>query len=602
MNRRTLLKSLLSALGPGAWPGCDGSWASPTPPATHRARPGDAAWPSLADWDALRRAVEDNLIALAPATAVCRAAPESAACEELFRELKNPYFIGDSPVLTQTCGWVDAWSSQPSVYAVRARNAAQVAAAVDFAREKNLRLVVRGGGHSYLGASSAADSLMIWTRAMNDIVVHDAFAPRGMAGEIDPVPAVSIGAGAVWMHVYEAVTTGAGRYVQGGGCGTVGVAGLVQGGGFGTYSKRFGTAGASLLEAEVVTADGVIRTVNADLEPDLFWALKGGGGGTFGVVTRLTLRTFDLPETFGAMTMKIEAKSDDAYRRLLAKFVAFHATSLFNPHWGDLVRAMPGRRLDIGMNFQGLTQPEAADVWRPFVDWVSARDDLSTTAPRVFAGPGRYRWDGAALEKYVPDSIRRDDRPNAPAANFYWTANIPETGHFIHDFQSLWLPSALLAPQRQAELTDALLAASRHWTIEMHFQKGLAGAPPEAIAASLDTPINPEVTRSFMLAIAASEGPPAFEGLPGHEPDEAAARRDASRIAAAMAELRKVAPESGCYLAESSYFLQDWRRAYWGPNYPRLLSIKQRFDPGGLFFVRHGVGSEDWSDDGFDRV
>ena len=76
---------------------------------------------------------------------------------------------------------------------------------------------------------------------------------------------------------------------------TVGLAGLVQGGGFGSYSKHYGLAAGSLLEAEVVTADGAIRVANACTNADLFWALKGGGGGSFGVVSKLTLRTHDLP-------------------------------------------------------------------------------------------------------------------------------------------------------------------------------------------------------------------------------------------------------------------------------------------------------------------
>src|SRR6185295_2790187 len=118
------------------------------------------------------------------------------------------------------------------------------------------------------------------------------------------------GAGCIWGRVYDAVTTHGGRYVQGGGCTTVGVAGLVQGGGFGSYSKAYGLAAASLLEAEIVTADGEIRVVNACRDPDLFWALKGGGGGTFGVVTRLTLRTRDLPEFFGGAHGTIRAASD----------------------------------------------------------------------------------------------------------------------------------------------------------------------------------------------------------------------------------------------------------------------------------------------------
>ena len=112
------------------------------------------------------------------------------------------------------------------------------------------------------------------------------------------------------MPVYEAVTTQAGRYVQGGGCTTVGVAGLIQSGGFGSFSKAYGLAAAGLLEAEIVTADGAVRIANACTHPDLFWGLKGGGGGSLGVVTKLTLRTRELPDHFGAVFGTIRATSD----------------------------------------------------------------------------------------------------------------------------------------------------------------------------------------------------------------------------------------------------------------------------------------------------
>lgn len=138
-------------------------------------RPG---WPSATEWEGLRQRVEGQLIAVQSPLDACRSHPDGDACRALFKELKNPYFIGDSPALTQTCGWVDAWTAQPSVYAVAARKTAHVVAAVNFARDKNLRLVVKGGGHSYLGGSSAPDSLMIWTRAMNEITVHDGLSRR----------------------------------------------------------------------------------------------------------------------------------------------------------------------------------------------------------------------------------------------------------------------------------------------------------------------------------------------------------------------------------------------------------------------------------------
>ena len=111
---------------------------------------------------------------------------------------------------------------------------------------------------------------------MKDIALHDAFIPASCPGP--PQPAVSVGAGTTWIEVYDAVTTRAGRYVQGGRCVTVGVAGLIQSGGFGSYSRNYGLAAAGLLEAEVVTADGQVRIANACTNPDLFWALKVAAG------------------------------------------------------------------------------------------------------------------------------------------------------------------------------------------------------------------------------------------------------------------------------------------------------------------------------------
>jgi FAD/FMN-containing dehydrogenase len=173
--------------------------------------------------------------------------------------------------------------------------------------------------------------------------------------------AVSVGVGAIWMNVYDAVTVKAGRYVQGGGCTTVGVAGLIQGGGFGSFSKRYGLATSGLLEAEVVTADGTARVANACMNPDLFWALKGGGGGSFGVVTRLTLKTCELPEFFGAVSAMIKATSDAAYRRLIGYIIAYYAEHLFNPRWGEQIVFRRDNVLAIQMVFQGLS-PEMAEA------------------------------------------------------------------------------------------------------------------------------------------------------------------------------------------------------------------------------------------------
>jgi FAD/FMN-containing dehydrogenase len=597
LSRRRLLEILaglpfISGLAPGAS-------AAAQPQA--RVRPGGPGWPSDESWDQLGREVEGRLIKVRSPLADCMGASSDAACAQVFKELKNPYYLGDEVGLTQSLGWVGAWTSRPSVYAVAAKTTADVVAAVNFARKNNLRLVVKGGGHSYQGTSNAADSLLIWTRHMNAIVLDDAFVGAGCAEKAEPQPAVSIEAGAYWRQAYDAVTTKGGRYVQGGGCMTVGVAGLILGGGFGSYSKAYGLAAASLIEAEIVTADGDVKIVNACSNPDLFWALKGGGGG-FGVVTRVTLKTHPLPEFFGGVFATIKAGSDEAYRRLIARIVDLYAEALFNPHWGEQILIGRGY-VAISMALQGLTQQEAEAVWKPFFDWVAAspQDFTIVSAPRVFAGPAQHRWDPSVLKR-IPGVVLADDRQGAPADNIFWAGNLEEAGAFWYAYQSAWLPASLLEAGRRESLVDALFAAAKHLGVALHFNKGLAGASTDTIAAAKDTAMNPAVVDAFALVISAAWGQPAYPGVPGHGPDAAAARTQFETVDDSMNEIRKLLPRVGSYVWETDYFQANWQDAFWGENYARLRAVKDKYDPGGLFFLHHGVGSEDWSADGLTRV
>ena len=536
MNRRAFLKAIGSA---ALLPMLSRRLWADTP--FRRVRPYDAAWPSKSAWKQLNEAVGGNLIAVDFPLSILKTNPDSDAARALLKNLKNPYYIGDQAGLTETLGWVDAWSTQPSVYAVAARNAQDIAAAVNFARENNLRLAIKGGGHSYQGTSNAPDSLLIWTRRMHDITMHDAYVPQGCEHTLKPQPAVTFGTGTIGIQAYEAVSTQAGKYIQGGGCLTVGLAGLIQGGGFGSLSKHYGTAAASLLEAEVVTADGQIRIANACTNPDLFWALKGGGGGTFGVVSMMTVRAHDLPEYFGTVNFKISAASDDAYRRLIREFVSFYKENLFNDHWGEQAHLRPDNTFEIAMLSHGLDAEQPHKVWRPFLDWVKRSSDYSVKWPVVIGSiPAQHFWDvewwkehwpevilprtGSPVHALVDDVLVRvipqpiqeyDNRPGAASNHAWWKGNTFECGWYIWGYESLWLPESLLESSSQQRLADALFAASRHSSLELHFNKGLAGAPADAIAAAKDTATNPAVLTAFALAIAGNAQQPAYPGIPG---------------------------------------------------------------------------------------
>jgi FAD/FMN-containing dehydrogenase len=568
-----------------------------------RLRPADSGWPAEDHWEALNRAVGGRLIKVQSPLATCLRDASSTECEQLFQSLKNPYFLGDEVALTQSLGWVDAWTSSPSVFAVAARSAADVVATVNFARTRGLRLLVKGGGHSYQGTSNAPDSLLIWPRGMNAITLHDAFVGAGCAGHSDPQQAVTIEPGAIWGQVYQAVTTRAGRYVQGGGCLTVGVAGLVQSGGFGSFSKAFGTAAASLLEAEVVTADGTLRTVNACVDPELFWALKGGGGGSLGVVTRLTLRTHPLPPFFGATFLSIKAASDAAFRRLIGRAVGFYAEALFNPSWGEQIGFRPDNVLVVAMVHQGLSQQQAEATWRPFLAWIAAASEDYTllSKPLIVSVPAQDFWNPAVLAN-LPGLVVADARQGASPGNIYYAANVGEAGQVLHAYRSLWLPAVLLRPDQREGFADALFAASRHWPVTLHVNKGLAGGEAEAIAAAKETATNPAMLDAFALLISAAQGAPAYPGVRGREPDLANARRHAGAVRRAVGEIERLVSRRGSYLAESDFFEPAWQQAFWGSNYPHLLAVKDKYDPDGLFIVHHGVGSERWSADGFTRL
>jgi FAD/FMN-containing dehydrogenase len=152
-----------------------------------------------------------------------------------------------------------------------------VQACVEFARAAGLRIAARSGGHSYAGYSTPTGGLVV-----------DLAGMRSVQARADGTAVV--GAGARLIDV-DAALAGAGRCLPAGSCPTVGVAGLTLGGGIGVLARRYGLTCDKLVAARVVTADGRLLTASEASEPDLFWALRGGGGGNFGIVTSFTFAT-----------------------------------------------------------------------------------------------------------------------------------------------------------------------------------------------------------------------------------------------------------------------------------------------------------------------
>ncbi len=541
------------------------------------------------DWSDLQERVGERLLRVRSPLEPCALDSDVPACVAALHSCRNPYFLEDEPGGFQTTGWLGAYVAEHSPYAVATESAEDVAAAVTFARDHGLSLVIKGTGHDYLGRSSDPDSLLIWTHRMRDIAVHEAFVPAG-SSDVPGLPAITVGAGTRWLEAYQALAPH-GRYVQGGGCTTVGAAGgFTQGGGFGSFSRHFGTAAGNVLEVEVVLASGEILVANARHHPDLFWALRGGGGGTFGVVTKMTMRTHPMPTTLGAVAGAIRASRDGDFRRLIDELVHVFP-KLCDDHWGEQIRLNEDNSVVFSMAAVNLIDDEANAVWEPFLTWVDRHPDSFTSDAFVATVSFDRFWDPQLWDELAPEMICHDLRPGQPSDRFWWATNQSEASQYLNAYQSRWLPRQLFDEAPEV-MTDALFRASRHWHVSLHTNKALAGASTEALRRDRTTSINPAVFDAACLLISASNQRNAFPGIPGVEPDIEQGAIDAQHVVEAMDIIRTMAPNSGSYLNETNYFEPDWQQSFWGMNYPGLLEIKRRYDPTNLFRVHHGVGSE----------
>ncbi len=457
---------------------------------------------------------------------------------------------------TQSTGMAGAWSAKASGLAVRAASANDVTTAVNVAREQRLRLVVKGAGGDYFGRSSGpADSLLIWTHDLNRIRVQRAFRPVGAPADLPAVPALEVSAGNTWLQAYQAATA-AGLYVQGGGCTTVGACGgFTQGGGFGNFSKRFGS-------------------------------------GTFGVVVRQTLLAHPIPRLDGWLSGSIEADDDALFEELLQRYLELVRDALVNPSWGEGVVIEPGqRRLQLGTAFLDLDAEAAEAIWQPLLEPLRRRPDDFRVEARFRTQPFERKWQPSG------ESVFWDQRPDAPAGQFWWKGNQNEVGAFWGGYQGRGIPLEALEAGRVAELARAFAAASRQSFLLFQTNKGLAGMDPSGLERERATAMNPAVLNNAGFVTLARWVQYRYPGIPGHEPDAAEGAQQRQAVEASMAPIRAATPGAGSYVNEGDFFEPNWREEFWGPHYPRLLAIKRRVDPTNLFRVHHGVGSDNSGSD-----
>src|SRR5262249_111330 len=154
-----------------------------------------------------------------------------------------------------------------------------------------------------------------------------------------------------------------------------------------------------------------------------------------------------------------------------ARAMSFYADRLLNGHWGEQMRFGPGSTLEITMLFQGLNQRQAEEVWKPFREWLAAskRDFTVVTPLMIVAVSARNFWSSAFWKKVAPGLAVADDRPKAPAGNFFWSGDGDQVGQVLYAFRSAWLPASLLQEKNRPRLVETLFANTRHWSVSLHF-------------------------------------------------------------------------------------------------------------------------------------
>ncbi|VBB76586.1 Putative protein similar of AD/FMN-containing dehydrogenases of Aspergillus oryzae [Podospora comata] len=537
--------------------------------------PGDRAWPSRLSWTVFNLLTGGALIETVPIGAVCypnSGVYNAAKCQYVLANwaqsalhasdptsVMSPLYQGETCMpqngQTGTC----EMGSFPS-YSVKIHSVYQVQLAVNFARNQNLRLVVHNTGHDFLGKSTGAGALSIWTHNLKDIKYVKSFRSPSYNG-----PALKLGAGVQVGELYAAANS-LGVTAVGGECPGVGVAGgYLAGGGHSPLSSKYGLGSDQVLSIDVVLPNGRFVTATETKNTDLFWALRGGGGGTFGVVT--------------SITVKVHPKQ---------KFAGFSMT----------LNAGPESENSIAVFWQAMYA-----YWRKFPDYAAQGVYGYSTVFPLFTAAGGYSWTFHPF--MMPNMTLAQFKVHVQPLLDEWTAmGLAFTPNFfekdnLYDVWTQYFPAESVANSNMRTASRMFPASVWNNSTNRDALFDEMRAVVEEGSALIQYNMNPRQTEGTPNSAANSHWRDAIwfaimgagwaPGTP--EPELAATNNKITHDW--MERLRAWGP--GGYGNEGDVMEPNFGEAFFGTNYQRLLRIKREVDPNDLFWAPTAVGAERWT-------
>ena len=421
---------------------------------------------------------------------------------------------------------------------LQAVDARDVQAAVRWAARHDVPIAARSGGHGYAGYASVRGGLVVDLRRLDGIAVA-----RGSA---------KVGPGSQLVDVYRRLAR-AGVTIPAGSCPSVGVGGHALGGGMGLAGRRFGLTCDNVTSLRIVTADGRLLTCDADTNADLYWACRGGGGGNFGIVTSFQLKTHAVGSAswFSISWPWASAGAALAAWQALAPGTTSRLTSIFSLGTGGSGPTVTS----LGQYFGSVAQLRA--LVRPLTAVAGAR--LSIGSSGYFAL--QKRWAGcattstAACHTTGTEPGDRLQRARFAAKSDYVAQQLSSAGRAA-------MVNAIERRQRQGAGSGALLLDAY-------------GGAINDVAADATAFVH----RDVMFGIQEL----AYFGPAGQS--------------AALSWLRSTHAALAPHTTGAGYqnyidpTLANWRRAYYGANYERLVEVKRTYDPDGLFRFAQSIGS-----------